>query len=112
MPVVQVNLNLKSGRMMLRDIKLSVATDEWGWDEFEVADSTSDSSIFPPNITTIDVLYIDSDQAITYEHNGADTTITLDAGGFALLYRTNITALTITNASGSTANVRLGWFGT
>ena len=112
MPVPKVKLALSEGRMQLVGFESSRAVDEWGWDEFEVANGVTDSSILPPNITTIDVLYIASDQAVTYEHNGADTTITLDAGGFALFFGTSMTALTITNASGNTANIQLGWFGT
>jgi len=112
MPVATVQLVLGEIGINLRTLSLSVSADEWGWDEFEVADAVSDSSIFPPNITTIDVLYLESTQAVTWEYNGADTRITLDANKFALLFGSSVTALTISNASGSTARIRLGWWGT
>lgn len=112
MPVATVELVLGEIGVNLRNLSLTVASDEWGWDEFDVANGVTDSSIFPQNITTIDVLYLESNQDVTWEHNGADTVITLDAGKFALLFGTSITALTITNASGNTAKIKLGWFGT
>jgi len=112
MPVATVQLVLGEIGVNLRNLSISVAADEWGWDEFEVANGVTDSDIFPQNITTIDVLYIESDQAVTWEHNSADQRITLDADKFALLFGTSITALTISNSSGSTANIKLGWWGT
>ena len=101
-----------NGGKVMRSKLLNVAADEWGWDEFEVANGASDASILPGNITTIDVLYIESDQVITYEMNGADTTSTLDAQMAHLLFGCNVPALTITNGSGATANIKLGWWGT
>ena len=112
MPVSTVQLVLGEIGINLRTLSLSVSADEWGWDEFEVATGVTDSSIFPPNITTIDVMYLESSQAVTWEYNGADTVITLDANKFALLFGTSMTALTITNASGNTAKIKLGWWGT
>jgi hypothetical protein len=112
MPVAKFKFTIGEGAREMRSLNLEVAADEWSWDEFEVATGVSDSSILPSNITTIDVLYIESDQAVSYEHNGADTTITLDADKAHCLFGTSVTALTITNASGSTANIKLGVFGT
>jgi len=112
MPAPRAKITLTEGNLVLFDSTLEIIADEWVWDQFEVADSTSDSSIFPGNITTATVLFIESDQTVTYEIDGADTTETLTAGYAHLLFGTSITALTITNSSGSTANVRLGVWGT
>ncbi len=112
MPIAAVQLVLGEIGTNLRNLSLSVAADEWCWDEFEVDNGASDSDIFPQNITTINILYLESSKAVTWEADGADTRITLNAGKFALLFGTSITALTISNASGSTSNIKLGWFGT
>lgn len=112
MPVANFGFTIANNGRVIRSLPLSVAADEFQWEEFEVANGVSDSSIMPSKIATIDVLYIESDQAVSYEHNGADTTITLDAKKAHVLFGTNITALTITNASGSTANIKLGAWGT
>jgi len=97
---------------VLRSFGREVGADEWGWDEFEVADGVTASSIFPSNITTVDVMYFESDQAVTIFQNSSATAITVDADGVVLLIGTAVTALTITNASGNTSNIKLGWWGT
>ena len=112
MPVAVAHVSIGEAAIKLQSRKWSLAADEWGWEQFEVANGVTDSDIHPQNITTITVLYIESDQAVTWEHNSADTRITLNANSFALLFGTSITALTISNASGSTANITLGWWGT
>jgi len=112
MPVPRFEFTLSEGPRILRSLQLTVAADEWGWDEFEVANGASDASILPGNITTVDVLYIESDQTVTYELNGADTRITLDPQKAHILFGTAVTAITISNGSGATANMKLGWWGT
>ena len=71
----------------------------------QVADGTSNSAIAFGPVTTADILYIESDQQITLKQVSGDTAITIDAGGFVLLWGTSATAYIISNASGSTANV-------
>ncbi len=112
MPVATAQLVLGEIGINLRTLSLSVSADEWGWDAFEVATGVTASSIFPPNITTIDVLYFESTQAVTIFQNSSATAITVDANGVVLLWGTAVTALTITNASGNTALIKLGWWGT
>ena len=112
MPVATVELVLGEIGTNLRNLSLTVASDEWGWDEFEVATGVTASSIFPPNITTIKVLFIESSQDVTVFQNSSATADDIDKEGVLLKFRTSVTALTITNASGSTSIIKLGWFGT
>jgi len=112
MPVATVQLVFGEIGVNLRNLSDSIAADEWGWDEFEVANGVTDSDIFPQNITTITVFYLESDQDVTWEPDGADKRVPLDASKFAFLFGTSMTALTISNASGSTAKLKFGWFGT
>jgi len=112
MPVALTTLSIGEIGTNLRSLSRSDASDEWGWDEFEVATGVTASSIFPANITTIDVLYFESSQVVTIFQNGSATAITVDANGVVFLIGTAVTALTITNASGNTSNIRLGWWGT
>ncbi len=58
-------------------------------------------------ITTATAVLISSDQTITVTYNGGNQAITLTANGFHLLSNTSITAIAITNNSGSTANISL-----
>ena len=112
MPVAVAKISIGQVGIELRSQDLTVAADEWGWDEFEVATGVTASSIFPPNITTIDVLYFESSQVVTIFQNSSATADSIDANGVLLKFGTSVTALTITNASGNTAQIRLGWFGT
>jgi len=111
MPILRLKLEVEEvGRGTIFSTQQSLAEDEVGWQEYEVATATSDQDIafnLTNGITTIDLMLIKSDQTISYEINGADTTITLDAGCVHVLWGTNITALTVTNASGSTANLKI-----
>ncbi len=112
MPIAIVQLTLGEIGTNLRNLSLSVAADEWGWDEFEVATGVTADDIFPQNITTIDVLFIESSQDVTVFKNSSATADPVDGDGVLLQFGTAITALTITNASGSTAKIKLGWWGT
>ena len=47
MPVPRFEFTLSEGPRILRSLQLTVAADEWGWDEFEVANGASDASILP-----------------------------------------------------------------
>lgn len=90
----------------------SLSVDEGGWYTYEVVTATSDEAISLVGVTTASAFFLYSDQTITYVLNGADTAITLTARGWVLLWNTSITACTISNASGSTANVTVGIWGT
>lgn len=58
-------------------------------------------------ITTATAVLISSDQTVTVFYNGGNQALTLTANGFHLLASTSITAMTITNNSGSTANISI-----
>jgi len=111
MPILTLKLEVEEvGRGIVYSKVQSLAENEVGWQEYQVTTGTSDQDIafnLTNGITTIDLMLISSDQTISYEINGADTTITLDANCVHALWGTNITALTVTNASGSTANLKI-----
>ena len=111
MAVCAIKLSVGEVAQVLRSFGREVGADEWGWDEFEVATGVTTGDIFPSNITTVDVLYFESSQVVTIFQNGSSTAIPIDANGVQLLVGTAITALTITNSSGNTSNIKLGWWG-
>ncbi len=112
MPVALTHISIGEIGSKIRDLSRSDGADEWGHDEFEVATGVTASSIFPPNITTVDVLFFESSQVVTIFLNGSATAVPVDANGVVFLVGTAITVLTITNASGNTSDIVLGWFGT
>lgn len=63
------------------------------------------------SVSTANVLMITSDEDITYTVNGGADDIPLTGGGVVLHMGTEITALTIGNASGSEATVQVMAFG-
>lgn len=93
----------------------NVSADETGWLTYEVADGVSEQA-FPisttTGITTVDVFYITSDQAISWKCVAGETAIGLDANGAHCLFGTSLTAILVSNASGSTANVKIYVAGT
>ena len=89
----------------------SLAQSEANWRTYLVADATSDESVDLAGIATVDVFLITADQDITYKLNGSSDAITLDANGVHILFGTSITAVTVSNASGSTANVTVFFAG-
>lgn len=75
----------------------------WPW---QLATASTDTAMSMGSVTTIDVLYLKSDQAITVNFDlNTGTDITVDANKPLLLTGTAITAVYISNASGSTANI-------
>ncbi len=92
---VQVNLPSKS----------SSFTEKVAGKTITVAQSASDYDIFPGTMTSIDVLVIYADGALTYKMNSSSTAQTFDDEGQFYLHGTNVTALTVSEAG--TANVKL-----
>ena len=90
----------------------SVSIDEANIRKYEVADSTTDEAVNVAGVAAVDVFAVKSDQAVSYKLNGSSDAVTLDANGFHALFGTNITAMTVTNASGSTANIEILMAGT
>jgi len=112
MPVIRVETSIAEGSRNLRSLRKEIAVDEWVWREFEIADGASESDLFPDDLTTMTVFYIESDQTLTYVYTTAETTSTVTATGYQLHADCSFTTLLISNASGSTANVKLGCGGT
>ena len=116
MPTIKAIVTLEDiGNAMVYSKQLAINQDESMWLYYEVATGTTAEAIpitFATGIAAVDVFFITSTYAITYFLNGSATAITLDANGAHLLYGTNVTACTITNASGSTAIIRIYVAGT
>ena len=111
--VVRFDLSLWATNVPVISEAASVAYDEALWQEIEVADAASDSQLSFGGVATVDVLYLISDQALTYNINSSSgTDLTLDANKPLFMAGTSVTALYVSNASGSTANVKYGIWGT
>jgi hypothetical protein len=94
------------------NLTFSNSVDEWSYRQYEVADETEDETINLTGIAAVDIFYIESDQAVTIKINGSSDSITIDANAPYLTMGTNITAATISNESGSTADVKIFIAGT
>ena len=91
---------------------LSVAYAEATIQHIIVANGASDTSVGLGGVTTADVVYLKSDQQLTINFNSSSgTDITIDANRPALLTGTSVTALYVSNASGSNANVDIKFWG-
>jgi hypothetical protein len=62
-------------------------------------------------ITTVIGFLIASDQDVTVKYNAGSVAIALNANGFHFLSGTSLTAVAVTNNSGSTANLRIWGIG-
>ncbi len=101
------------GRSVPPSDLLSVSYDEYLMQEVELATASSDSEFSLGGVATVDVLYFKSDQQVTINLNSSSgTDITVDANKPVLLCGTSITALYVSNSSGSTANIVYGVWGT
>ena len=80
--------------------------------EAAIATGASDTALSIGSLTTVDVMILISDQAISININSnAGTDITVDANKPLALAGTAITALYVSNASGSTANIKYSLYG-
>jgi len=77
------------------------------WQELSLADGATDTAVAFAGVTTADVVLIASDRQITWRQALTDTATTIDAGGYALLCKSGMTALYLTNASGAAALVKV-----
>ena len=111
MPILKVKLEVEEiGRGMVWSTEQTLSETETGWQEYNLVTATTDQAIpftLSTGITTIDVLLITSDITISYKANGNAVATTLDANCVHLLWGTSITAFLVTNASGSTAHVKI-----
>ena len=92
-------------------VRRSLTETEAVHQKFVLAGSTTDGDVFPAQLTTIDVLVVSTNVAVTYKLNASSTAITLDAGGVHVLWGTSITAMTMTEAAGTDATIRLWAWG-
>ena len=92
------------------DFPLSLAiTESAGWKDYQIATGQTDQSLTFGHVATATCFVITSDQTITVKINGSATGQTVTANGAIIMFNTSVTSsngITITNASGSTANVR------
>ena len=97
-------------------MNISQAFDEaGGMTSYEVATGVTDQAMpisTTTGVTTTQALYFRSDQNVTLRQAAADTGLTIRANLPMLLTGTAITALLVSNASGSTANIRYRVWGT
>lgn len=108
MAIVKVTINVELiGQGPVYSKTHSISEAEGVWHELQLADATTDSSVNFGGVTTSDIILISSDQAISWRAAATDTAIGLDANRVHVLVGTNLTAVLLTNASGSTANVKV-----
>lgn len=79
--------------------------------KFTLAGSSTDANVFPSQITTADVVVLTSNIAVTFNVNASTVDIPLDANGYYIHWGTAITALTMSEAAGSDATVKLWMWG-
>lgn len=85
----------------------SITYTESFYQEVEEATGTTDTALAVGGVGTATALYFESDQALTLNLNSnTGTDISVLANKPVTLTGTSITALYISNASGSTANVK------
>ena len=90
--------------------------DDVSCDEFmapqyhEIADGASDQTINLGPLTTAAIVVMYCDQAITFKVNGSTTALTIVPNDPVVL--PNITALTVSNGTGSTGKLVIGAAGT
>ena len=105
--VVRLELQLAVGTLSVADIEQSLSETVVNYQILSVTTGSTDIALAFGAVTTADILYIYSNQQISYKLNSSATAITVDADKPHLLYGTSVTALTYTNASGSTATIRI-----
>lgn len=115
--VVRFKLEVEEAGGGIADSQLiSAAFDEaGGMTLYEVATAVTDQAIpisTTTGVTTIQGFYIKSDQTISLRQVAADTAWSVTANRPLLVTGTSMTALLVSNDSGSTANIRLRVWGT
>lgn len=90
----------------------SASYTESTWQEIVVATATTDAALNFGGVTTADVFYLKSDQAITLNLQAdSGTDIPVDANKPVFISGTAITAAYVSNSSGSSANIKFGIWG-
>jgi hypothetical protein len=76
------------------------------WQELVIATGSADTAINFGGVTTADVFYLKSDQALTLNvQSNSGTNITVDANKPCILTGSAITSAFLSNSSGTDANV-------
>lgn len=88
--------------------------DDAGFDEqfsqyMEVADAVTDQAVSLGPLTTAQLVLILSDKTVSFKLNGSVTALACTS---LLLTNAAVTAITVTNASGATASLRIVLLGT
>jgi len=74
--------------------------------DIAIANAASDTSLAFGGVTTADVVFLISDQSITINLNSnSGTDITIDASKPFVIFGGAVTAIYVSNASGSTAHI-------
>lgn len=111
--VVRWDLTLAASDLPVRADIGSVQYDESIHQDIEITTGTTDSQLAFGGVTTVDVLYLISDQAITLNLEATTgTDIPVDANKPIFLSGSSITAAYVSNSSGSTANIHYDAWGT
>lgn len=111
MPILKAEIHLEEvGIGDVYNAMLSISETESVLLDYDLPNGNTDLPIpqsFVTGITNPYVVLIRSDKDVSWRLNVADTAVPLKANGFAMLYKTDITALLMTNASGATANIKI-----
>jgi len=105
--ILTTELQLRLGQLLLADKLIKISEDEAVYHQIEISSGTSDFAVDFGGVGTADVVYVESDIDISFRLVGSGTSIAVDANGFALIWGTAPTAVLLSNASGSTANVKV-----
>jgi hypothetical protein len=102
MPTIRYNVSIGDSVSEFANVAYTESTSQ----EFVLADSSSDTAVNFGGVTTADIFFLKSDQALTLNlQANSGTDIPIDANKPFMMAGTAITAAYLSNASGSAANV-------
>lgn len=107
-----LQLTIKNGQetvfdKIIEEDSTNLTNNEYTAQQILIADGETDLSINMCGISSATFLAIITDQALTYKYNGAGSAIPASATGMTILNTSGLTSLTISNASGTAANVTI-----
>ena len=105
--IASIQLKFDIDKYNIFDDLVTANYSEYIIQQLEVATGTTDGAVSFGGVTTADLIWITSDQDISYKLSGGSS-LPVDANKFSLLYGIAATSITVTNASGATAIVRIG----
>jgi hypothetical protein len=102
MPTIRYNVSIGDSVSEFANVAYTESTSQ----KFVLADSSSDTAVNFGGVTTADIFFLKSDQALTLNlQANSGTDIPIDANKPFMMAGTAITAAYLSNASGSAANV-------